>query len=891
MMWGECMNLQDFFESNGSHVAIDGSKPRLLDDPEIVWMVAGGNASIFITDLTPDGKPGRRDYLFQAAFGDLLFGLPGNGVSTEKCLLAVGSSDSYLIGLSTLRLKELPADDKSDALRRAHHWLSCLGVSGAEGAQSPSEFLFDESYRNDCHLTLLAAIAEHKKAHRLAESRQLKTRADSGNRMTDAALYQLAAVHLKERESFIRDTGEDPLFTACQLIGQHMHIDIKVPVREGSDALSLEMIARASRIRHREVALDTAWFTQDGGPILGFMEGDGSPVALIPDSPSSYILNDPAKGIQKKVDRKTAAQIRTRGVVFFRPFEDRTIHLHDILLFGLQSSWKRDLAIIFLIGILGGLLATAVPMATSIVFDSIIPAGEKSALLQIAVILGASALASMLFELTRSLATLRLEAKMDGSVQAAVWDRLFNLPVTFFKKYSSGELAMRAMGISGIRRILSGATLNTILSGIFSFFTLALLFYFDVRLATVAALLAVLAGLAMTYLGYRKVTYERKVLDVTNQISGLMLQLLGGVTKFRVAGAENRAFARWARVFATQRELAFRRESIANALTVLNSVVPVAAGIIIFSAMTASGSFMSVGQFVGFYAAFTSFLLSMVSLSNALIGANLVIPLYQRAKPILEALPEDDATKADPQTLTGAIEVSHVSFRYQENAPLVLRDVTFQINAGDYIAIVGPSGCGKSTLLRILLGFEQPATGKVYYDGQDLSMIDVRTVRRQMGVVLQNSQLMTGNLFNNIIGANPRLTIDDAWEAAARAGIDEDIREMPMGMHTVIGEGSGTISGGQKQRLMIARAIVNKPKILFFDEATSALDNRTQTIVSDSMDALKSTRLIIAHRLSTIINCNRILVMDQGKIVESGTYAELMGKKGFFADLVKRQLT
>jgi len=280
----------------------------------------------------------------------------------------------------------------------------------------------------------------------------------------------------------------------------------------------------------------------------------------------------------------------------------------------------------------------------------------------------------------------------------------------------------------------------------------------------------------------------------------------------------------------------------------------------------------------------------MVALSDALIGVNLIIPLYQRLRPILETLPEDDTSKINPRALTGSIEVSHVSFRYREDGPLVLKDVSFEIKEGDYVALVGTSGCGKSTLFRILLGFEKPETGEIYYDGQDLAKLDIRAVRRQLGVVLQNGQLMTGNILSNIIGTNHRLTIEDAWEAARMAGIEEDIREMPMGMFTIISEGAGTISGGQKQRLMIARAIVNKPRIIFFDEATSALDNKTQAIVSQSLEKLQATRVVIAHRLSTIMNCNRILVMNQGRIVEQGTYEELMAKQGVFADLAKRQL-
>ncbi|HZJ83847.1 MAG TPA: ATP-binding cassette domain-containing protein, partial [Clostridia bacterium] len=306
--------------------------------------------------------------------------------------------------------------------------------------------------------------------------------------------------------------------------------------------------------------------------------------------------------------------------------------------------------------------------------------------------------------------------------------------------------------------------------------------------------------------------------------------------------------------------------------------------------LTSSNSSLPPGLFIAFNSAFVSFVFSMTSLSESLIGANIVIPLYQRAKPILETLPEYDENKINPRPLTGSIEVNHLSFRYKEDGPLILQDISFQINEGDYVALVGTSGCGKSTLLRVLLGFEKPETGEIYYDGQDLSKIDIRAVRRQLGVVLQNGQLMIGNIFSNIVGANPYLTTDDAWEAARMAGLEEDIKEMPMGMYTVISEGASTISGGQKQRLMIARAIIKKPKILFFDEATSALDNNTQAIVSKSLDRLQTTRLIIAHRLSTIINCNKIIVMDKGKIVETGTYEELMDNNSIFADLARRQL-
>jgi len=903
------MAIIDFFEREGTKVLLGGSKPQMLDDPDFVWLVGPKKTFVFITALSPDGQPGAKNFLFEAEPGELLFGLAPEGVPEKMALLATGPFGSSLIRLEAKRLKALQTKDISkEAARLTARWLEKLRKAGSnEDYGSESKDLADDLLqevaasgdsvqRETYHSLALHSMTELWKEQKQTEISRLLKKKDNDRRLMNNTLSGLASLNKKEKGIGLSEESGDVLLDACRLVGRSMQIEIVPPVLNDASTscstpeFSLDAIARASRIRTREVALTGEWYKEDSGPILGFMEEDGRPVALIPVSPTSYMLHDPAFHSKKKVDRETADKIRSWGFVFFRSFSPKEIKLGDLLSFGFQSCWKQDLLVIVLMGILGGLLGTAVPLATGIVFDSIIPEGDKGMLVQIALILGASALAAMLFQLTRSIATMRLEGKMDGSLQAAVWNRLLSLPVPFFKQFSAGELTMRAMGISQIRVILSGTTLNTIFSSIFSVFTFVLLFYYDARLAWTAAVLVVLAVMIMGYLGYRKVSWERKVLEISNHISGLMLQLIGGVIKFQVAGAEKRAFGRWAREFGRQQKLAFRRESVSNALITFNTVFPVFSGMIIFYTLTSLAMPLPAGQFVGFYSAFTTFMLSMVSLSDALIGANLVIPLYQRAKPILETLPEDDESKINPRALTGSIEVSHVSFRYQADSPLVLQDVSFEIKEGDYVALVGTSGCGKSTLFRILLGFEKPETGKVYYNGQDLTKTDIQAVRRQLGVVLQNGQLMTGNILSNIIGANPRLTIEDAWEAARMAGIEEDIREMPMGMFTIISEGAGTISGGQKQRLMIARAIANKPKIIFFDEATSALDNITQAIVSQSLDKLQATRVVIAHRLSTIMNCNKILVMDRGKIVERGTYQELMAKEGVFADLARRQL-
>jgi ATP-binding cassette subfamily C protein len=447
------------------------------------------------------------------------------------------------------------------------------------------------------------------------------------------------------------------------------------------------------------------------------------------------------------------------------------------------------------------------------------------------------------------------------------------------------------MGISQIRDILSGMAINTIISGIFSIFYFGLLFYYNVKLALICTGIVVVVMSISLICGFLQLRYERELIDINNELSGRVFGLLSGVSKLKMAGAEKRAFYHWTKIFSKARRLSYQKEHLGNKLEVFNSTVSVIASMIIFFALIRlTDTKLAAGMFIAFNSAFGSFLSAMLEISGVILQANILVPLYERTKPILETLPEYDEDKADPGDLLGNIEIGHVNFRYDKEGPLILNDVSIRIRAGEYVALVGPSGSGKSTLFRILLGFEKPEAGQVYYDGWDLEKVDIRLVRQQLGVVLQGGQLMSGSIYENIVGAQPGLTLDDAWEAARRAGMAEDIESMPMGMHTVVTEGGGTLSGGQRQRLMIARAMITNPQIIYFDEATSALDNKTQEIVSESLGRLKATRIVIAHRLSTIVNCDRIIVLDKGQVVEEGSYQELLAKGGFFTNMAQRQL-
>jgi ATP-binding cassette subfamily C protein len=525
-----------------------------------------------------------------------------------------------------------------------------------------------------------------------------------------------------------------------------------------------------------------------------------------------------------------------------------------------------------------------------VVFDTIIPQAGRGRLLEVGLALIVVAAARALFEIARSVALLRIDGRMGPAVEAAVWDRLLNLPAAFFRGYTAGELGARAASVDAIPATITGPAMRAILAGSSALLTLGLLVYLDLRLA-LGAVILVLVAVAVTLLaGLLERRYRRALMESGGQIAGLVLQLVSGIAKFRVAGVESRAFAVWAHAFARQRKLAYRAATLDNALAVFDAAYPVVTLMALFAMVALSSrTGISIGTLLAFNAGFFQFLGAVLDVTAALIAVRGMATLYERAAPILRTLPEIDTSRADPGTLTGDIEISHVTFRYKPQGPAILNDISLRIKPGEFVALVGASGSGKSTLFRLLLGFETPQAGAIYYDGQELTRVDLRAVRRQIGVVLQNGKLLTGTILENITGATT-LTLEDAWEAARMAGLDADIHLLPMGMHTYLAEGGGTLSGGQRQRLLIARAIAKRPRLVFFDEATSALDNRTQQVVGQSLERLQATRVVIAHRLSTIMNADRIFVLDRGRIVQCGTYAELIEQPGLFAGLARRQL-
>lgn len=704
-------------------------------------------------------------------------------------------------------------------------------------------------------------------------------------------------------------SGSDgPLLHAARAIGEILGVEFQPYPSSLASADMKEKVAsmaRVSGVRVRPVAFRGVWWQEEGGPLLAFERGSGIPVACLPRG-RGYVAFHPSDRRVVALNSKVAETLDVFGYSFYRPFPNKPMSVADLLKFSIAGSW-REVITMLLAGSAGGILALMTPLITSQIFDTLIPSAQRSQLFVAGVLLVASGFSSALFNLCRSFQSLRLEGRMSTQLEAAIWDRLLSLPVPFFKQYTTGELASRVAGVSEIRGILTGSVVSSIMSGIFSLFSGALLFVYSWQLALLGFGLTAISLLIAILTGSWQLRRQREMINRRGKLSGLVFELINGMAKFRVAGAESRAYLRWLASYSQQKESAIKARFSTIAINVFNSVYSVLSLIAIYalnsyvsqepasgaaSAQAAglAGPAMSTGHFLAFMAAFNQFLGSILALNGTVFSILRIVPLYERSGPILQTLPEDDTEREKPGELTGGIEVNKVSFRYAPDTPLVFREVSFSVKAGQYIAIVGPSGCGKSTLFRLLLGFEKPESGAIYYDGKDLASLDLRAVRRQTGVVLQSGKLIGGTIFSNIVGNNVGSTMEDAWEAARLCGFDEDIKAMPMGMHTLVQTGgTGGISGGQRQRMMIARAIVHKPRILLLDEATSALDNRTQAIVVNNLKNLKTTRIVIAHRLSTVAETDQIIVMDKGGIVETGSYDELLALGGHFAALAKRQ--
>ena len=717
---------------------------------------------------------------------------------------------------------------------------------------------------------------------------QIRQRKLSDQEIFEDSMFRMASVLLgKQRAGALNDERIAAKAAIDDILKYYHYKPTEVPdgVRTLDD--QLEYCLRPHGLMRRNVQLKERWYRDAFGPMLAFRKEDGAAVALIPKPFGGYWFIDGTTGAKESVGRANADSFDPDAICFYRPLPLRKLGIPDLIVYlkdCLSTGDYISLVLLTLLPILLGLLMTNITRALT---GFVVRSGKLSLLWGTAVFMISALISSQLIGVVKSLMMNRVELKTSLSTEAAMMMRVMNMPANFFRQYASGELSSRYSAVNQLCELLLGSVFSTGLSSILSLLYITQIFHYAPALVGPALLIVLATVLVSVISVLTQMKLSREIMQKGARLNGLSFALINGVQKIRLAGAEKRAFAKWANAYADAVKPSYNPPFLIKANGAVSSAISLIGTIILY--YLAVQSRVSPSEYIAFNTAFGSVTAAFASMAGVALSVAQIKPILEMAEPILKTQPESSENRTMVTKLNGSIELSNVYFRYNDHMPYVVDGMSLKIRAGEYVAIVGATGCGKSTLMRLLLGFETPERGAVYYDGKDISKLDLRSLRRRIGAVTQDGSLFQGDIYSNIVISAPQLTLDEAWEAAEIAGIADDIRAMPMGMQTVLSEGQGGISGGQKQRLMIARAVAPKPKILMFDEATSALDNKTQKRVSDALDALKCTRIVIAHRLSTIRNCDRILVLDKGKILEDGTYDELIAKNGTFADLVERQ--
>ena len=646
-------------------------------------------------------------------------------------------------------------------------------------------------------------------------------------------------------------------------------------------------IASENKIRTRRVTLHRDWWNHDCGKIVGFVDGSNEPVALEPRRNGGYVASFGSFGEKQRVTASFAAKLSPSAIVFYRGLDGDAASWRRVLLL-VATRTKRELR--DLTGIIFFLTASAflTPFLIKNLIETLLVSSHSDSILTLAFSILSFSIISIVFDVSRSLTALRLEAAANEAVMTAIWDRLLSLPASFFRQRPLSELASRISGLHSVRGGMSAAWVNAFYNAALLLVGSLVLFWFDPFLAAVSYIELMVFLIFGFLIIQRILNASRRQAELRDAVESSTYSYVAGLAKIRAQKAEGWVFSTWLK---GNDELCLATRRLANYnshLGVLSTLAPAfSLSVTFFLAWNWAGN--RADEYVAFCAAWGLLLFSTVMLVRSISEVAQLAPMFERLSPVFNSKPELSPLNLDPGILSGRIEVEQVDFSYRVGSKAILRGLNLHINDGEFLAIVGASGGGKTTLLRLLLGFERPDVGSIRFDSRDLGVLDVEKVRRQIGVVLQDGRLFSGDLKSNILGVSG-LSLDDAWKAARACGIAADIEAMPMGMHTLVAEGGPNLSGGQRQRLLIARAVVGNPRILLLDEATSALDNQTQAIVSKTLDSFHGTRIVVAHRLSTVMRADRIVVMNGGRIAQSGTFSELCKQDGIFQRLVNAQI-
>ncbi|MYE44213.1 MAG: ATP-binding cassette domain-containing protein, partial [Acidobacteria bacterium] len=694
-----------------------------------------------------------------------------------------------------------------------------------------------------------------------------------------------------DRDARVEDTA---LADALQIIGRREGIDFRIPARSGPSAdtpVSLVDILDASGVRARRVTLrvEDNWWRGDSNAMLAFRAESGQPVALLPGWFGRYREIDPVSKRTVRVGAERAGALGEEAWVFYRPLPAGGVKPADLLRVALRGS-ARDLARLTVAGLPAGLLKLVPALALGFVAHHVAADGNAGALYAVAVTVAGFGLLGALLHLLQSAAMMRLEGRGASRVEAAFWDRLMRLPPSVLRRHPSGDVAMSGMTFQSLRDGLQGAVADSLLSCIFLLPVFGVIFFYDAALGAIALGFSLASLLITGILGLRQIAPQGRMISATRRVAGRLFQIVGGIAKLRVENAEGSAFAIWARDYREQKRADLDLGALEGHARALGAALPLLAGGVLLFAVMALDRTLPVGDFLVAYTVFVTFASAVARLGESFGTIAATLPAFDQMRPLLAAVPEADIEGEPVEHLGGDLLFDRVSFRYDPDGPLILDDVTIRAHPGEFVAIAGESGAGKSTLFRLALGIDRPAAGAVYYDGRDLRRLNLKQVRRQVGAVPQSVRLHPMDLWDNLVSHHDQVTSEEVWTAVRTAEVEAQIKAMPMGLMTMVGASGAVLSGGESQRVTIARSVIGSPRIMLFDEATNWLDNESQAMVMRNLAALTSTRLVIAHRLSTLEQADRIYVLQAGRVVQSGSFRELMAVDGVFRELVKRQI-
>lgn len=852
----------------------------LTNERNCVYKVMSGTILIYIAAIDNNGKPGRKHFIKE--------------INSEESLV----------------IPSLTIDDNE--LGRWKFLFSALTVAEIEYFYTNTEdeldgivfeFAKQLEIRANSLLEFEQEIVEMMErklvAEELAIFRNKQVYKESHHQVMEAILK----VFNKGR-SMPGKKSNNQLYNAISIICNKNQIKL-VPYETMIEACGknfrLEDIARISHFMIREVHLEDNWYNTASGSLLVYKENTEdeycTPVACIPNGPKKYIEYDSQEMTVNPVDKDINDTYIKTAYMIYKPLPCRKLTFIDILHFSKGTFYKRDLFVIFLLTLIGAMIGLLLPCLNQLIYDKYILYGRQNILLQMGMIVLAFTLGNLLFSIVKNLAVFRSSKGLETSLLSAVYDRLYHMPEKVYERYESVDLVKRTMSISEIFACIYQEFFMSFLSLPFSAIYLFYMLSSSKKMTFIGLMMLSIQILIVLCIGIMNIKLERRKIELNTEASSIMYQAILGIAKIKIAGVENSLMLKYMKPYIKAKKVAAKKQNVSNVLLNIDMYSGMVFTIVFYFIIINNSLKLSAGYFLAFLSSFSIFSASLSQFIKSMIKLQQIKPYYMKVKEIFDLAPETTEDIQVVGKLHGDIEVNNVSFRYNDIEGFVLSNISFKINKGEYIGIVGSSGSGKSTLLRLLLGFEKPTGGKIYYDDKDIDSLDKQELRKCFGVVLQDGQLISGSIYENIVIASTAVTKEErefevkkVHRVMKEVGLEKDIELMPMGLETIISEGAGTISGGQRQRILIARAIFNQPAILFFDEATSALDNVSQAIVASSLSKLKATRIVIAHRLSTVEDCDRILVMEKGRIVEAGTYEELMEQGGYFYKMSLRQI-